>query len=267
MDAAAILSTPLSSRRQQDFWAWHYDHNGMLSVKWAYRMLMVTKMHRENCFEGNPGLSNLEAEEKGWSSLLKTSVPSKVRVFLWRLAKQSLLTADLLQHRNMSHSSSCSICGAMDSWRHSLLECNMAACVWALADDLMVEHMMMNSEPSVKQWLFDMLGSLPHDQFTRLTVTLWEIWTARRKAIHEEIFQSPLSTHKFKNSYFMELRSLEKPLSSVTARMPIPSKKNHWIPPPGVVAKINVDGAVAKIANKGSTSVVCRDHNGMYLGS
>jgi hypothetical protein len=47
MDAAAILSIPLSTRRQHVFRAWHYDHNGMFSVKSAYRMLMVTKMHRE----------------------------------------------------------------------------------------------------------------------------------------------------------------------------------------------------------------------------
>jgi hypothetical protein len=267
MDAAAILSIPVCTRRQNDFWAWHYDHSGVFTVKSAYRMLMVTKMHRENYLEGNPGSSNAEAEEKGWSSLWKTSVPSKVRVFLWRLARQSLPTADLLQHRNMSQSSSCSIYGAVDSWRHSLIECIMSASVWALADDLMVEHMMRNNDPSAKQWLFDMLESLPHDQFTRLTVTLWAIWTARRKAIHEEIFQSPLSTHTFINSYLLELRSLEKPVSNAASRLPNPPEKNHWIPPPHEVAKINVDGAVAKMANRGAASAICRDHMGVYLGS
>jgi hypothetical protein len=226
VDAAAILSIPVCTSRQNDFWAWHYDHSGIFTVKSAYGMLMVTKIHRENYLEGNPGPSNAEAEEKGWSSLWKTSIPSKVRVFLWRLARQSLPTADLLHHRNMSQSSSCSICGAVDSWKHSLMECNMAASVWVLADDLLVEHMLMNTEPSAKQWLFDMLETLPHDQFTRLTVTLWAIWTARRKAIHEEIFQSPLSTHTFINSYLSELRSLEKPLSNAASRLHNPPEKN-----------------------------------------
>jgi hypothetical protein len=106
------------------------------------------------------------------------------------------------------------------------MECNMAASVWVLADDLLVEHMLMNTEPSAKQWLFDMLETLPHDQFTRLTVTLWAIWTARRKAIHEEIFQSPLSTHTFINSYLSELRSLEKPLSNAASRLHNPPEKN-----------------------------------------
>jgi hypothetical protein len=39
------------------------------------------KISRENYFEGNAGSSNSVAEEKGWSSLWKTSVPSKIKVF------------------------------------------------------------------------------------------------------------------------------------------------------------------------------------------
>jgi hypothetical protein len=53
-------------------------------------------------------------------------VPSKVKVFLWRLAQQSLPSTDLLHHRNMSTTSTCNICGMQDSWRHSLLDCQMA---------------------------------------------------------------------------------------------------------------------------------------------
>jgi hypothetical protein len=34
-----------------------------------------------------------------------------------------------------------------------------------------------------------------------LFVTLWVIWFARRKAIHEEVFQSPLSTHAFVEAF------------------------------------------------------------------
>jgi hypothetical protein len=55
-----------------------------------------------------------------------SKVPSKVQVFLWRLARSSLPLKDLLLHKNMADSSACPICDAGDSWRHSLLECNMA---------------------------------------------------------------------------------------------------------------------------------------------
>jgi hypothetical protein len=126
-------------------------------------------VHMENYFERNPRSSNTEADSKAWSSLWKTSVPSKIRVFLWRLARESLHMADV---QNMSRTSTCGLCGGSDSWKHSLLECNMANSVWSLSNDTMVEHMQACGESHARNWLFHMLETLPHDQFIRLTVTL-----------------------------------------------------------------------------------------------
>jgi hypothetical protein len=88
----------------------------------------------------------------------------------------------------------------------------MANSVWALSDDLMVEHMIACGQNNAKLWLFHLLETLPHEQFIQLTITLWAIWSARRKAIHEDIFQSPLSTHEFIGRFISELKELSKPL-------------------------------------------------------
>jgi hypothetical protein len=50
------------------------------------------------------------------------------------------------------------------------------------------EHMAMNSGTIAKQWLFSMRETLDHSKFIKVLVTLWAIWTARRKAIHEGLF-------------------------------------------------------------------------------
>jgi hypothetical protein len=81
MDPNAILNIPLCTRRQLDFWAWNYDSKGIFSVRSAYRMIINTKINRENYYEGNPGSSNSDSVMKGWCSLWKTKVPSKIRVF------------------------------------------------------------------------------------------------------------------------------------------------------------------------------------------
>jgi ATP sulfurylase len=73
----------------------------------------------------------------------------------------------------------------MDSWRHSLVECNMARCVWVLVDRDRREH--MNVEIRMQDY-GTMIDSLWHEDFVKMLVTLWVIWTARRKAIHEGIF-------------------------------------------------------------------------------
>jgi ribonuclease HI len=229
-------------------------------------MMVVTKLNRENYFEGNPGSSNTQVDSKAWCSLWKVQVPSKIRVFLWRLAQQSLPTADVLEHRNMAQSIRCSLCGEADSWRHSLIECNMAASVWILSDDEMVEHMRAIGEPNAKNWLFKLIESLSHVQFTRMTVTLWAIWTARRKAIHEEIFQSPLSTHCFINSYLEELKAVAQPRRTAPGGNST-ARQARWVPPPYSVPKINVDAAVSRTEGHGVAAAFCRDSNGAYLGA
>jgi hypothetical protein len=193
MDADVIKGIPLCTRVQEDFWAWHFEKNGVFTVRSAYRTLVHVKKTREDWLDGRPASSSSVEEGKAWTKLWKCEVPSKIRIFLWRLAQCSLPTGDVRHHRNMSPSSACSICGQEDSWRHSLVECTMSRCVWALSNPTIVEHMCITTEPSARQWLFSMMQAMDHQDFTRLAVTMWAIWYARRKVIHEEIFQSPIS--------------------------------------------------------------------------
>jgi hypothetical protein len=104
-------------------------------------MLVWTPEKREAWLEGCASSSNRIVEEKQWSSLWKTRVPSKVKLFTWRLAKQSLPTNDIRNHRGMADDDRCQLCGTANSWRHALLDCTMSRCVWALADPEVTEHL------------------------------------------------------------------------------------------------------------------------------
>jgi hypothetical protein len=127
------------------------------NVRSCYRMIVTVKKMREDWLDGRPSNSNVEVEEKRWTTLWRTKVPSKIRVFLWRLAHHSLPTGTVLNHRKMASSPGCSLCSdATDNWRHSLLECTMARCVWALLDEVedLLEHITINQCGSAKDWLF-----------------------------------------------------------------------------------------------------------------
>lgn len=58
----------------------------------------------------------------------------------------------------------------------------MSRCIWALVDEEIAEHMTATTEPSAKQWLFQMMESMSHEAFVKLVMTLWATWWARRKA-------------------------------------------------------------------------------------
>jgi hypothetical protein len=77
------------------------------------------------------------SRQKKWSELWHIKVPSKVPMFSWRLAKQSLLMNDVRYRRRISAKDIFQLCGTQDSWWHRLLDCSIARCVWALADEEM----------------------------------------------------------------------------------------------------------------------------------
>lgn len=125
----------------------------------------------------------------------------------------------------------------------------------------------MMREENAKLWLFTMRDSLSHADFTKVIVTLWAIWHAHRKAMYEQIFQSPLSTHLFVKHFISELDVTAKAKPDKKGRVQQGPRHQSWIKLPTGFIKLNVDGAVSKQGNRGSVAAVCRDDRDHYLGS
>jgi hypothetical protein len=87
MDYNIVENITLSTWRQADFWAWHYDRKGMFTVKSAYKLLVQTRENRYAWLDGTASSSNIKEEERSWTDLWRIKVPSKLNVFLWRLAR------------------------------------------------------------------------------------------------------------------------------------------------------------------------------------
>ncbi|XP_073362870.1 uncharacterized protein [Aegilops tauschii subsp. strangulata] len=259
--------TNLARRHVDDFWSWIHEKNGVFSIRSAYSMLVNTKMRREAWLEGRANSSDTDRESKSLEKLWKVNVLPKVKIFLWRLAQQSIPTTGLLHHRNMSTSTRCGLCGAEDSWKHSLLHCTVARCVWALQDLDLVEALNNTTEPDARIWLFVLLDMLSPTEFTQVAVTILALWHSRRQTLHENIFQSPLSTHNFISKYIREIEECRPKMTQGTEN-PIPVQmQTRWVPPPPGVAKVRVDGATARNTLDGLFSDVCRDDTELFLGA
>jgi hypothetical protein len=92
------------------------------------------------------------------------------------------------------------------------------------------------------------------------------IWYARRKVIHEDIFQSPLSTYHFVENFIRDLKIVETKKALAPSERPKEQAKS-WVAPEMGHMKINVDAAVRKNENFGSVAAVCRDGDGAFLGA
>ena len=200
-DAEAIMQIPLCTRRVEDFWSWGEEPRGNFSVGSAYRMLVRTKHDREGWLDEAETTSTSEGQSKEWKAIWKVAVPSEIKVFLWRLARNSIPSGDVLHRRNMSTTRVCGLCGTTDSWRHALLNCPMARCTWVLSSEEILDQLSSHHQECPKLWLFALMRALKTDEFIRFSVSLWAIWGARRKALYEGIFKSPQATPGFINSF------------------------------------------------------------------
>ena len=109
-----------------------------------------------------------------------------------------------------------------------------------------------------------MIDRLSHVAFTRLSVTLWDIWWSRRKAIHEEIFQSPSATHHFICKFIEELDIAPGKTSSA----PITMSRTMVRPkaPLHGYDEIHVDASISQNHTDGAAATVCRDGKGNCMG-
>jgi hypothetical protein len=68
----------------------------------------------------------------------------------------------------------CALCGAPNSWKHSLLECNMARYVWVLESEEIIEHLSEMQEENSRGWLANLFETMSHADLIRVLVTMWQ---------------------------------------------------------------------------------------------
>ena len=81
-----------------------------------------------------------------------------------------------------------------------------------------------------KQWVFHMCTNIPEEVGIRILITCWAIWHARRKAIHEGKFQSPLATMGAINRLINELQISNELKGWNSSKRDIGKRTHTWIP-------------------------------------
>jgi hypothetical protein len=106
--------------------------------------------------------------------------------------------------------------------------------------------------------------ALPHNDLTRVIVTLWALWHARRKALYEGMFQSRLSTNCFVEQFLSDLQVTAPAASKVQGRE---TRRPAWIPSLAGMAKVNVDASTSKNYATSTIGVVVHREDGAFLGA
>ncbi|KAK3185204.1 hypothetical protein Dsin_032490 [Dipteronia sinensis] len=75
-EGKAILSLPLSRMRLHDSLLWHYDKSVTYSVKSGYWLAKN--------MDSNPSCSSLNPSVSWWKFLWPLSLPTKIKIFIWK---------------------------------------------------------------------------------------------------------------------------------------------------------------------------------------
>ncbi|KAK5845334.1 hypothetical protein PVK06_001506 [Gossypium arboreum] len=109
-----ILTIPLANSRPQDALVWRGDNTGTYTVKNGYRWLIT---------EGGTRIHN-ELPANFFTKLWELQVPSKIRIFMWRITNNYLPTLYNLKARQLAVNPLCPVCRSEEeSVDHLFREC------------------------------------------------------------------------------------------------------------------------------------------------
>jgi hypothetical protein len=108
-------------------------------------------------------------------------VPSKVQMFIWRLAHNSLPVGRNVARRGIELDTLCPVCKRLDEdCGHLFFKCKYAKQCWRLMD---MEHLrIIFKECQSGKDTINMLWSLDKSEQLKVVLLLWRWWSARNKA-------------------------------------------------------------------------------------
>ncbi|KAL4362884.1 hypothetical protein GQ457_04G002440 [Hibiscus cannabinus] len=250
-----ICSIPLSRTGLGDEVVWRYDGSGLYSVKSGYKLLQKEGQSGSGSYVGVP----LQIS-RFYSSMWGVSLPSKVKINMWRVMNNFLPTFANLQTRRLSVNVCCPLCKSEAESTHHL----MRDCVFVkeLLGAQGIHLTILYHDAPWREWLALALTRLDSSQRHALMVTFWAVWYARNKAVHEALQPSVFNSLSFILASLKEYEMLN--LKCGTRSPPIQTK---WEAPLENVVKVNFDSAFSHQMLQSVSGVICRDYTGSILAA
>lgn len=118
MDEILKIKIPLQER--DDWMAWNCEKSGVFTVKSAYRLAMQLAEGAETMGSS----TRPDGDRSLWRKLWSARVPSKVRVFAWKVVKNGLPTRANKHRIHLEPQMNCELYGhGCEDVFHAVIEC------------------------------------------------------------------------------------------------------------------------------------------------
>jgi hypothetical protein len=122
-----------------DFIAWHYDNNGLFSVKSTYKVRIDDDQVAHEPSNGTTVHHLTMSSVFPWYKIWKLQCPNKDKIFAWRVAHNSVPMKRRVESKGIELDTKCPMCLRLDEDAgHLLFKCKFARVVWQIVqmDDL-----------------------------------------------------------------------------------------------------------------------------------
>ncbi|GKV36559.1 hypothetical protein SLEP1_g44676 [Rubroshorea leprosula] len=250
---AQILATPLPAFGQQSdkvFWSGLPD--GSFSVKSAFHLLQQQHV-------------SLTQQGENWRWIWKLKCTERIKMFVWLLRKNRVLTNSVRFARHFAASPVCPRCEqSPETLLHLLRDCYHSRLIWESFAALPADFFMLNFEEWLKKNAQAQMSSgAPSQHWSTLFLsTIWVIWKSRNALIFNDKKTPP-------HVLFQQASSLARDTNLVLATN-IPSSPRvprwvRWFPPDFPFFKLNTDGAMNHATGQASAGGLIRDHGGRWI--
>lgn len=169
-DVEHIKSIPVCEH-MEDSLTWHPDPKGIFTVKSEYKlgiMLRDAKMCRDATSSGNLNLG----QGKPYHFTSYGTLPNKLKMFLWRLAHNSLPLRSNVRRSGVDVDTLCPVCRRMDENGAHSFSCKAAKDCWRRLQMEDIRLKLMEC-PSVIE-VFFVVWKLDHEIQQQVLVLLWQ---------------------------------------------------------------------------------------------
>ncbi|KAK5844503.1 hypothetical protein PVK06_000643 [Gossypium arboreum] len=247
-DASRILRIPLARELHSDFMVWSGEQSGEFSVRSAYKLLQTSDPRAYD-------LQNIYRDF--YKRIWLLNLPTKMKVTIWKLSWNYMLTRVNMQHRKLVSNSVCPRCDiGAETMDHIFRKCPISVSVWSALE---IPNILQDTDLEFIQWLIGILTRHSSSQSRLIGCALWAIWGDRNTRIHDKVSRSGQEIAAFVKNYIKELDGVESRKSKNWKEV------EQWKHPPGQAAKINFDGAYDARLFQSASGIVVRNREGDVL--
>jgi hypothetical protein len=162
-----------------DIFALNYNHN-QDCVSW--------KLEKKGIFTVKSTYNALTQSETGpsFKKIWKGKVPAKIKIFLWLVANNAILTKDNMKKRNWKGDPECYFCQSEESVTHLLFSCPIAKSVWVIVATCLGASNVPVSFDQCWAWCERWIPNAKQFHVVGVASICWAIWKTRNRICFEK---------------------------------------------------------------------------------